>query len=151
MGSIEGGAERVGTIEITMLRSRPSRSDPSLIGRKAIVVLAASLPTCRWGVIGRVGPWLRRGRDVGGSVTLAREGHELSILNAAVERERGAQPRSNVSMTIMRPPQHGHGWTTSSGSPSRTRALDPFPGIAAVSSSRARATEAARVPLANRP
>jgi hypothetical protein len=41
------------------------------------------------------------------------QGHEVSILiviGVAVGRYRGVEPRSNVSMIIMRPPQHGHGW-----------------------------------------
>jgi len=33
--------------------------------------------------------------------------HEVSILIAVVGRERGDPPRWKVSMTIMRPPQHG--------------------------------------------
>jgi hypothetical protein len=35
-------------------------------------------------------------------------GHDVSILPGA-GCHRGSQPRANVSMTIMRPPQHGHG------------------------------------------
>src|ERR1700682_1067799 len=38
--------------------------------------------------------------------------HDVSILITAVEvvgRGRGEAPRWNLSMTIMRPPQHGHG------------------------------------------
>jgi hypothetical protein len=33
----------------------------------------------------------------------------VSILITLSGRVRGEQPRSKVSMTIMRPPQHGHG------------------------------------------
>ena len=33
--------------------------------------------------------------------------HEVSILIGAVGRYRGVEPRSKVSMMIMRPPQHG--------------------------------------------
>ena len=32
------------------------------------------------------------------------------MIGVAVGRYRGVEPRSNVSMIIMRPPQHGHGW-----------------------------------------
>jgi hypothetical protein len=35
--------------------------------------------------------------------------YDVSILISPSEEARGARPRSNVSMTIMRPPQHGHG------------------------------------------
>ena len=35
--------------------------------------------------------------------------HELSIGLGTGGRDRGVRPRSKVSMTIMRPPQHGHG------------------------------------------
>jgi hypothetical protein len=32
------------------------------------------------------------------------------VIGVAVGRYRGVEPHSNVSMIIMRPPQHGHGW-----------------------------------------
>jgi hypothetical protein len=32
------------------------------------------------------------------------------VIGVAVGRYRGVEPRSNVSMIIIRPPQHGHGW-----------------------------------------
>ena len=67
---------------------------------------------------------------------------------------RGVEPRSNVSMIIMRPPQHGHGW----GGWSVAAALSGArcfwavcAGFAAAISSRARATVWALVPLASRP
>jgi hypothetical protein len=34
--------------------------------------------------------------------------HEVSILRSFSEKPRGARPRLNVSMTFIRPPQHGH-------------------------------------------
>ena len=53
-------------------------------------------------------------------------GHDVSILITAVDaagRVRGEQPRSNVSMTIMRPRQHGHGCASGLGSASSARAV----------------------------
>src|SRR5258705_7254901 len=44
--------------------------------------------------------------------------HDVSILITAVDaagREGGEEARWNVSMTIMRPPQHGHGCESGSG------------------------------------
>jgi hypothetical protein len=32
------------------------------------------------------------------------------VIGVVVGRYRGVEPGSNVSMIIMRPPQHGHGW-----------------------------------------
>src|SRR5437667_3465636 len=46
-------------------------------------------------------------------------GHDVSILIATigpVGRCRGVEPRSKVSMMIMRPPQHGHGCASVAGS-----------------------------------
>ena len=84
-------------------------------------------------------------------------GHEVSILiviGVVVGRYRGVEPRSNVSMIIMRPPQHGHGW----GGWSVAAALSGAcclcavcAGFAAAISSRARAMVWALVPLASRP
>jgi hypothetical protein len=34
--------------------------------------------------------------------------HDVSIQRSFIEKRREARPRSNVSMTIMWPPQHGH-------------------------------------------
>jgi hypothetical protein len=34
--------------------------------------------------------------------------HEVSIRRSFSEKPRGARPRSNVSMTFIRPPHHGH-------------------------------------------
>jgi hypothetical protein len=45
--------------------------------------------------------------------------HDVSILITAVDgagRKRGEEPRWNVSMMIMRPPQHGHGCESGLGS-----------------------------------
>ena len=38
--------------------------------------------------------------------------HDVSILIWPGEKARGARPGWNLSMTIMRPPQHGHGWSS---------------------------------------
>jgi len=49
--------------------------------------------------------------DVAAVVDCWRRYHEVSILIAAGGEGRclGSHPRTKVSMTIMRPPQHGHG------------------------------------------
>jgi hypothetical protein len=82
--------------------------------------------------------------------------HDVSILITAVDaegRERGEPPRWNVSMTIMRPPQHGHGCASGLGSLASVQLVSPASGCAAGTSSkrRARAMLSARVPLASRP
>jgi hypothetical protein len=71
------------------------------------------------------------------------------VIGVAVGRYRGVEPRSNVSMIIMRPPQHGHGW----GGWSVAAALSGArcfwavcAGFAAAISSRARAMVWALVP-----
>ena len=46
--------------------------------------------------------------EIGRIVGAGSLGHDVSILPGA-GRHLGSQPRANVSMTIMRPPQHGHG------------------------------------------
>src|SRR5262249_26501765 len=40
--------------------------------------------------------------------------HEVSIL-PGIGRHFGSRPRANTSMTIMRPPQHGHGHGSTRG------------------------------------
>ena len=73
-------------------------------------------------IAGQARRWLAREPtcDVskGGTWRVCGGGHELSIRIRCVGRCRGAQPRSNVSMTIMRPPQHGQGGEDGWGSPS---------------------------------
>jgi hypothetical protein len=70
--------------------------------------------------------WRSHDREPSAAVVLAKEqptnisklgtlrvcggGHELSIRIRCVGLCRGMQPRSNVSMMIMRPPQHGQGY-----------------------------------------
>src|SRR5216683_975290 len=81
--------------------------------------------------------------------------HEVSILIVvigAVGRCRGAEPRSKVSMMIMRPPQQGHGRARVGGSlPSLAPASAGWHwSFGSASSSRARAMLSARVVLANR-
>src|ERR1051326_3584094 len=46
----------------------------------------------------------------------SRGGHEVSILKRVAGLCRGAAPRSNTSMMIMRPPQHGQGCESGSSS-----------------------------------
>jgi hypothetical protein len=83
--------------------------------------------------------------------------HDVSILITAVDaagRVRGEEPRWNVSMMIMRPPQHGHGCESGFGSlVSLEVAVSAVLGCAASTSSkrRTRVMLSARVPLANRP
>ena len=42
--------------------------------------------------------------------------HDVSILISPSEKPREARPRSKVSITIIRPPQHGHGCVRTRGS-----------------------------------
>ena len=82
--------------------------------------------------------------------------HDVSILITAVEaagRQRGEAPRWNVSMTIMRPPQHGHSCESGLGSSASVQLVSAALGCAAGTSSRrrTRAMLSARVPLASRP
>jgi hypothetical protein len=60
--------------------------------------------------------------------------HDVSILIAAVDaagRVRGDPPRWNVSMMIMRPPQHGHGCESGFGSAASAQLVSPASGCAA--------------------
>src|SRR5712692_8205671 len=82
--------------------------------------------------------------------------HEVSILIVvigAVGRCRGAEPRSKVSMMIMRPPQQGQGCCGVCGSSTLVLAalMASIGSIGTASSSRARAMLSARVALARRP
>src|SRR6266403_4899427 len=79
--------------------------------------------------------------------------HDVSILITAVDgagRKRGEEPRWNVSMMIMRPPQHGHGCESGLGSLASAQLVSPASGCAAGTASkrRARGVLLARVPLA---
>ena len=93
----------------------------------------------------------------GGAVLVAfPRDHEVSILigaRAGVERWFGCCPRAKVSMMIMRPPQQGHGRGSTRCWPMSAAAavsVSVEQGGAA-SNSRACATLAARLPLANSP
>src|ERR1017187_3324264 len=80
--------------------------------------------------------------------------HDVSILITAVDaagRWRGEEPRWNLSMMIMRPPQHGHGRRSGSGSPEVVVPAVLGCAVGASSKRRARAMLSARVPLASRP
>src|SRR5258708_36686479 len=60
--------------------------------------------------------------------------HDVSILITAVDgagRKRGEEPRWNVSMMIMRPPQHGHGCESGLGSVAAAPVVAAAPGRAA--------------------
>ena len=82
--------------------------------------------------------------------------HDVSIQAGAVAGAayRGIEPRAKTSMTIMRPPQHGHGRgsTPPSGS---AFSVAPAPSASAAgktaSSARALAIFSARPPLARSP
>ena len=58
-----------------------------------------------------------------GTLRVCGDGHELSIRIRSVGRCRGAQPRSNVSMMIIRPPQHGQGYEDDLGQSSSAAAV----------------------------
>ena len=81
--------------------------------------------------------------------------HDVSILIAAgagVGRCFGSQPRSKVSMTIMRAAQHGHGRGSTRGSSIAASGVSgSFGRDGTASSSRAWAMFAARAPVASRP
>ncbi len=78
--------------------------------------------------------------------------HELSI-PAMEGTVFGLEPASNVSMTIMRPLQHGHGDLRTFGSSgySGSCVSGSFTGAGTASSSLARAMLAVRLPLASNP
>lgn len=82
--------------------------------------------------------------------------HDVSILiigGIGFARFLGAQPRSKISMTIMRPPQQGQGRGSTRGSSGVADLVggDALAGAGMASNSRARAMLAARWPLASRP
>ena len=96
-----------------------------------------------------------------GEVSVAFEGltvgraHDVSIRIGIGGDGRcpGIVPASNVSTTSMRPPQQGHGLGSVRGSSARAAALGSGAGGGGghLSSSRALAMVAARLPLARRP
>ena len=68
--------------------------------------------------------------------------HDVSILITAAEvagRQRGEEPRRNLSMIIMRPPQHGHGCESGLGSLASAPQVTAASGCVACTSSRRRA------------
>jgi hypothetical protein len=82
--------------------------------------------------------------------------HDVSIriaLSAGDRRWLGIVPAPNVSMTCMRPPQQGQGFGSVRGSSVRAAAVVSGLGGGGghLSSSRALAMAAARLPLARRP
>src|SRR5271169_237387 len=79
--------------------------------------------------------------------------HEVSILIGTVGRYRGVEPRSKVSMMIMRPPQQGQGCESACGSlsPLLSASVGARCGVGTLSRCRARAMLSARPPLAKRP
>ena len=95
------------------------------------------------------------------AVWLDERGHEVSILMATIGafgRYLGVVPRAKISMTIMRPPQHGHGLEGDAGSVASAAASSGFAlsdrfvlGVGTASSSRALAMFSAREELASRP
>jgi hypothetical protein len=93
--------------------------------------------------------------DVAAVVDRWRRYHDVSILIAAGGGEGrclGSQPRAKVSMTIMRPPQHGHGCGRTRGWSSVASGVSGcFAGAGTASSSRAWAMFLARLLLASSP
>ena len=85
----------------------------------------------------------------------ARLPHDVSILITPGDGDArclGILPGSNVSMTCMRPPQHGQDVGSTRGSSAAGLAGSGLGGGGdTASSSRARAMASARLPLANRP
>ena len=80
--------------------------------------------------------------------------HEVSILMTAGIGDgwwRGVEPRSKISMTIMRPPQQGQGQERASVVPGSTTVSSSISGSATASSSRIFARLFARALLAKRP
>src|ERR1700704_3002600 len=81
--------------------------------------------------------------------------HDVSILitgGIGVALHLGVAPRANVSMMIMRPPQHGHGRGSTRGSSIAASGVsDCFGRDGTASSLRACAMFAARLPLASSP
>ena len=66
----------------------------------------------------------------------------------------GVEPGLKVSMMLIRPPQHGHGWAGLSVAVALSGAcclFAVFAGVAAAISARARAMVSVLVPLASRP
>src|ERR671918_417665 len=82
-------------------------------------------------------------------------GHAASVLIPGSGRggSRGPPPRSKVSMTIMRPPQHGHGgrWSVGAVAVALVVASGAVGGSGAASNSLARAMFAWRAALARSP
>src|SRR5713101_4142403 len=58
--------------------------------------------------------------------------HDVSILIGLDGRVRGVEPRSKVSMMIMRPPQHGHGSEYIGGSSALAGCGAPHTVVAAI-------------------
>lgn len=106
-------------------------------------------------VRGRMRPWPAVAKQERRTAFRRHDGderrHELSILIGPAGRARGEQPRSNVSMMAMRPPQRGHEGESVAGSVSLSARAASFRGLGAASNSRARMMFSARPPLANSP
>ena len=78
--------------------------------------------------------------------------HDVSILSGFGGRVLGVEPRSKVSMMIMRPPQHGHGSKDVGGTSALASGSLGSSWLAGTPSRlRTRARFSARPPLANRP
>jgi hypothetical protein len=108
-----------GLVGDTGMRRRFTRQP----GRRACVRSGAVM------IAGQAPRWRAREQPANisklGTLRVHGDGHELSIRIRirGVGRCRGAQPRSNVSMTIIRPPQHGQGYEDGWGSPSSAAAV----------------------------
>jgi hypothetical protein len=95
------------------------REEPFVVGIAIKCFGAVVFAVGARGVIGRAASALATDRQREGMVL--RSGgrsdvdHEVSILSSPSEESREARPRSNVSTTIMRPPQLGHGCARTRG------------------------------------
>ena len=120
LGSDQGGNEAVRLIAIgRTVVARRGLIDRAIVdgGATASMVIAGREPTqqkCRTGMSQRI-----------------QSDHDVSILitaGAGVGRVRGEAPRWNLSMTIMRPPQHGPGCKSGLGSAASAQRLFPASG-----------------------
>ena len=119
-GSDQGGDEAVRSIATGRIGvTRRGLIDRAVVdgGARASMVIAGREPTKQ-----KCSPAI---------LPCAELDHDVSILimvGDAAGRWRGEQPRSNVSMTIMRPPQHGHGCESGLGSAASAQLLSRASG-----------------------
>jgi len=107
--------------------ARVGRQDAGLRGCERSGMARRSVRRWRFGPsIARAGRGpAAQASSIGTSCSRERH-HDVSILISLDGRMRGVAPRSKVSMMIMRPPQHGHGWESIGGSPASASAGSLF-------------------------